>query len=330
MARLNKSLTLARLEDLTLGVFGNVPMSSTLKHLIDYLSTWGGTDLYYQVVQYSLKLLVPYLRWRARLQHSVGRRASPTTDAAPGLAKLAGLVADARSLFSFWGMLPMIRWLISLEHNPPPTRKLLTIERLQAWSLLLFYPLDHAQFLISHSVIPAKTSSPFLARSAKVTTKALDGTVSLDAGKLSRLSCQLWLLYIVMQFAHLREDRKILLSEERSLNKSKAISAQAAKAKVKERWQFLWTELLTNACNLPCALHWSLEGGFFKNNLWVDILSLIAAVVSWRSGWRAITAPAAPASSSSDEAANPPPSADLVTDLDIQAPIGLEAGLDEI
>ena len=45
MAKTSKTLTLARLEDLTLGAFGAVPMSSTFKHLVDYLSTWGGTEL---------------------------------------------------------------------------------------------------------------------------------------------------------------------------------------------------------------------------------------------------------------------------------------------
>lgn len=45
MAKTSKALTLARLEDLTLGAFAAVPMTPTFKHLIDYLSTWGGTEL---------------------------------------------------------------------------------------------------------------------------------------------------------------------------------------------------------------------------------------------------------------------------------------------
>lgn len=123
-------------------------------------------------------------------------------------------------------MLPIIRWLISIERNPPPTRKLLTIERLQAWSLLLFYPLDHMSYLVSHSVIPAKTSLPLLSRTPSITSQATDGTISLDAGKMSRLSCRFWTIYIVMQIAHLREDRRILLAEERSLGKSKVWSVR--------------------------------------------------------------------------------------------------------
>lgn len=118
-------------------------------------------------------------------------------------------------------MLPIIRWLISLERNPPPTRRLLTIERIQAWSLLFFYPLDHASYLVSHSIVPAKTSSSLLSRAASITQQSADGSVSLDAGKMTRLSCRFWAVYLVMQLAHLQEDRGILLSEERSLSKSK-------------------------------------------------------------------------------------------------------------
>jgi hypothetical protein len=119
------------------------------------------------------------------------------------------------------GLLPIIQWLGSIERKAPATRNLLTIERVQAWSMLLFYPLDHTRFLLSHSIISPKISSSLLSNISNTTTKATDSTVSLDAGKISRLSCRFWLLYTVMQLAHLREDRKILTAEARSLNKSK-------------------------------------------------------------------------------------------------------------
>ena len=120
------------------------------------------------------------------------------------------------------GILPIIQWLSSIERKAPTTRNLLTIERVQAWSMLLFYPLDHTRYLLSNSVLSDKTPS-LLARISGVTKKSSDGTTSLDAGKISRLSCKMWLLYTIMQLGHLREDRKILVAEARSLSKTKVL-----------------------------------------------------------------------------------------------------------
>jgi hypothetical protein len=44
MANTCKSLTVDRIEDMTLGVFGNLRPSETLNHLIRYLSTWSGSE----------------------------------------------------------------------------------------------------------------------------------------------------------------------------------------------------------------------------------------------------------------------------------------------
>lgn len=57
----------------------------------------------WQILQYSFKLLIPFLQWRARLQHQAGRRAAPTSGVAESLGKLAGLINEARTLFGFCG-----------------------------------------------------------------------------------------------------------------------------------------------------------------------------------------------------------------------------------
>jgi len=44
MSRASKLHTLARLNDITLGSFSNVPSSETLNHLVRYLSTWSGSE----------------------------------------------------------------------------------------------------------------------------------------------------------------------------------------------------------------------------------------------------------------------------------------------
>lgn len=67
--------------------------------------------------------------------------------------------------------------MISLEKSHPPTRALLTIERLQGWSMLAYYPLEHVYFLASHKMLPWKLSSRTL-------------------NKISLWSCRFWAAYV--------------------------------------------------------------------------------------------------------------------------------------
>ncbi|OJA19974.1 hypothetical protein AZE42_04209 [Rhizopogon vesiculosus] len=260
MSRASKPYTLARLNDITLGSFANVPPSETLNHLVRYLSTWSGSDKFFTLVQYTLKLIVPYLHLRARLQHRAGIRKDATSQVAPSLASFASIISDAKTLGRFWGLLPIFQWMISMERNPPPTRTLHTIERLQGWSMLGFYPLEHLYYLRAHDLIPASIPSLFaiFGRRSK--------RISLDANRLILWSCRFWLLYVVLQFAHLREDSKLLLTRQKNLRKGKGLSAED-KEDIRNRWDAFWNELVANTANLPVALHWSLESGLFTNDV---------------------------------------------------------------
>jgi hypothetical protein len=64
-----------------------------------------------QLAQYVLKLIVPFFRLRARLQHRAGLRSDPISHTADGFAKLADLLGDSRTLWRTWGkfqtMLPL-------------------------------------------------------------------------------------------------------------------------------------------------------------------------------------------------------------------------------
>ncbi|KAI0950777.1 hypothetical protein AcW1_010357 [Taiwanofungus camphoratus] len=132
----------------------------------------------------------------------------------------------------------------------------------------------------------------------------------LDMNALSIWSCRFWALYVALQFVHLREDGKLLKKQERAVGKSKAIATQAERDELKKRWDALWSEFVVNLGYLPLTVHWSLEKGLFKNEIWVAVFGLIAALASWRSGWRATALPAAtadasPSTSESSTAATP-------------------------
>ena len=109
-----------------------------------------------------------------------------------------------------------------MERKPPPTRRLHTIERLQAWSILGYYPLEHVYYLLTHSLIPEKLSLPSVATKLRVADqKAGEDKVTLNAGGISRLSTRFWAVYVFLQLLHLSEDRKLLKARERALSTSK-------------------------------------------------------------------------------------------------------------
>ena len=64
MSRSSKSLTLAHLNDVTLGCFGRLQPSDTLDHLVRYLGTWSGSEL--RIVSFiDFRVLIKYLLQQA-------------------------------------------------------------------------------------------------------------------------------------------------------------------------------------------------------------------------------------------------------------------------
>ncbi|KIK55467.1 hypothetical protein GYMLUDRAFT_47864 [Collybiopsis luxurians FD-317 M1] len=287
----SKPTTLAKLNDTVLGCFSAFPPSEFIDHLVRYLSTYGGSDKLFAILEYTLKLLIPLLNKRAELQKRAGLRQVGTSITAARFSKLASSISDSRTLWRFWGLFTIIRWMTSLEHNPQPTRNLLNIERLQGWSMLGYYPLEHLSYLLSHDVLPSKSTlnlSPFLAKKQ---------ALQLNAGTLSVWSVRCWAFYVALQFAHLREDRKLLQAKYRSLRKIELKPAE--KEELKKRWDAYWSDLVVNLANFPLALHWSTGNKLIKHSVTVDLLNLIAALVSFRSGWKATALPSPlPASAS--------------------------------
>ncbi|KAH9902644.1 hypothetical protein C8Q73DRAFT_13399 [Cubamyces lactineus] len=295
MAGQSKPLTLARLEDLTLGSFALVQPSETLDHLVRFLSTWSGSDKLFMIIQYTVKLLVPFLRWRARLQYGAGLRKAPLSVSADRLGKFGDIISDARMLFRLWGLLPIFQWMISMERNPAPTRKLRTIERLQGWSMLAYYPLEHLYYLLSHSLISDKLTLPSITAFVPfMRTRPSNKHIPLKLGTLGLWSTRFWAAYVVLQLAHLREDSKLLSLRERTLSKTKTGASAAEKEEISKRKKALVSELIVNLAYLPLTIHWSTEKGIFENDVWLNICGLIAGIASWKSGWEATALKPAP------------------------------------
>ena len=158
------------------------------------------------------------------------------------------------------GLLPIVQWLVSLERNPPRTRRLLNIERLQGWSMLAYYPLEHLSYLSAHGIIPSKVPTLSSLFSSKTRYWGLNPDI------LGIWSCRFWAIYVALQFAHLREDKKLLQQQQRSLRKGKGTSlSPTEKQELQQRWDSYWSELIANLGYLPLTIHW-----------WADRILLIS------------------------------------------------------
>lgn len=125
------------------------------------------------------------------------------------------------SSYTCAGLLTTVRWLTSIERSPCTTRKLRTIERLQAWSIFLYYPLEHITYLLDHQIIPAELSLGRGTDADRPNPKSVGATIKLNYGKLARASMGLWGAYLSLQLLHLFDDNKKIKRQERLLGKSK-------------------------------------------------------------------------------------------------------------
>ncbi|EEB96037.1 hypothetical protein MPER_04897, partial [Moniliophthora perniciosa FA553] len=283
----SKPATLSKITDATLGCFSRFPQSEFLDHLVRFLSTWSGSDKFFNIIQCIAKLLAAYLSLRARLQHRAGLRPKPVSNAAAGCTNFARVVSRSRALYRFWGLIPIVQWMVALERSPQPTRNLLNIERLQGWSMLGYYPLEHLGFLRSNDVIPSQLS-------VRLSPIAKPKQLSIDAGELGLWSCRCWAAYVVLQFAHLREQRKLLQTRQRNLRKAKGSNLSIAeKAELKKSWEAYWDGLILNIANFALALNDSSRTGIM-GSVWYDLLTLFATTLSFRSGWKATALPSQP------------------------------------
>lgn len=57
-----------------------------------------------QVIQYALKIIIPFLGFRARLLHEHGKRTDASSATAAAFGKIYDLIGDSRMLWRFWGM----------------------------------------------------------------------------------------------------------------------------------------------------------------------------------------------------------------------------------
>lgn len=234
------------------------------------------------ITQYGSQVVMAVLLALHRLRQRIGLARTKDSTIVPHIHNLYAVVADARILFRIWGILPMIQWMISMERTPPPNKYLLTLERLQGWSMVLYCPMEAAAYLAMHKVIN------------------LSDRVQ---NKLWLWGCRFWLLYVVLQLAHVVEDNRLLRLRSHALERTRGHPPPATtdeKAElsgeqkvtsdiwrdIETRKDALLSELWVNIGYFPLTLHWSIETGLISD-FWVGVFGSIAALSGMRMGWKA-------------------------------------------
>lgn len=234
------------------------------------------------ITQYGSQVVMVLLLALHRLLRRIGAARTKESTVVPRIRSLYAVVADARILFRIWGILPMVQWMISMERTPPPNKYLLMLERLQGWSMVLYCPMEAAAYLAMHKVIP------------------LSDRVQ---NKLWLWGCRFWLLYVVLQLAHVVEDNRLLRLRSHALERTRGHPAPvSADSKteltgeqkvtsdiwrdIEARKDALVSELWVNIGYFPLTLHWSVETGLISE-FWVGVFGSIAALSGMRMGWKA-------------------------------------------
>jgi len=198
-------------------------------------------------------------------QHHRGRAHTlgPMGYARSPLLLIKKIVQSSKFVSCMTGLLPTIQWLISLERTPPPTRRLLNIERTQGWSMLAFYHLQHLSYLRTHDLIPTSVPLPTsrllsgfssAPGSSSGKPRSQQPVININDAAVSTWSSRLWAVYVVLQLAHLREDRTLLLKRQRALNRLNP--GEKERAELASRWDAWYNELAANLSYLPMTIHW--------------------------------------------------------------------------
>ncbi|KAI9361452.1 peroxisomal biogenesis factor 11 [Pilaira anomala] len=241
------------------------PSNPKLDHLIRFLNSVRGTDKVLMFIQYWSKIIIWFLQRRspAGVAISLVKR----------IQNFSGPVSDFRILLRYYGLLPMVQYMNYLEYNQPPSKIALTIERLQNWANVIYYPLEHIYWLGAHQVIPISEEK---------------------TNKIGMWSCRFWASYVILEYGRLVEQyRNLKKRETRLLKRIKAgdieqhEDPEAEMASIKAERSSMIVNTCINTGYLPLTIHWSLEKSSFPDVL-VGVFGGFASVFQIYAAWNAV------------------------------------------
>ncbi|BGP41396.1 hypothetical protein JCM10449v2_005374 [Rhodotorula kratochvilovae] len=248
--------------------------SPGLAHFNRVAGSQSGQDKLFMVYQYAAYIAVAVLNSK-RFGNKTRR------DLALRVEKLRATISDARVLYRLFGIFPIIAWAQSLNDpaRQPKDKQLLTLQRLQAWSMLLYYPLEHIYYLAGKGIF-------------KISPQRI-GTIAI-------WSCRFWAAYVVLQIFHirrsfqlLRASRSAILRSTRERVREGSVAPAAAEeekaqlAALAKQEKDLKRDCWVQAGYLPLTAHWSLPNGLLPSNTWVGVCGTVAALAGLKGVWQA-------------------------------------------
>ena len=171
------------------------------------------------VIQYTAKVVAV----------SIASRDKASARLAGKLALVSSKLSETRLVMRFVGLLPILKWMQALFYTSQANRNplLVLIERIQALSMLLYYPLEHAAYLGTLGIVNLKPRT---------------------VQRMSILSVRCWAVYVFLQLGHLAE-------EYRTLGRAEGEQAMDAAA-VSKRKQAMVDDTIVNLAYAPLTVHW--------------------------------------------------------------------------
>lgn len=228
------------------------------------VSTSGGADRMFMIVQYALTLVLPSLQPRTILSSETtkSRSSHPSIKLYLSLKRLRDLCSDYRIFARLLGYPAVHAWGISTYNTPTSVQTGSLprwIEDTQVMVNLAYQPLENVAYLSSHDILP-------LSKNVE--------------SKLWLWSCRCWAAHVFLDLYRLSLVRKQYL-EDPAINKK---SQQE-----REDLSFSWVrEVIINLAYAPLTLHWSLERGLpGLTERGVGALGVVAAIGQLSKMWDA-------------------------------------------
>lgn len=247
--------------------------SPTLAHINRLLASTSGQDKVFMFYAYSAHIAQYILKHKSITNKK-------RLDLATRIGKVQAVVSDARVLFRIFGLFPIIQWAQSLNSpaTAPKDKRIRWIERAQAWSMMLFYPMEAAYYLAGKGAWDMKPT-----------------TVRF----VSLWACRFWATYVMLQIAHNHRSRQLLslAQSQLLLSRSKKLSTntfitpeevfeeKTELKKLEAKKSALERDLLVQVGYAPLTLHWSLPNGLLPDNVWVGLFGSLAAGVGLKNVW---------------------------------------------
>jgi hypothetical protein len=243
--------------------------SAFLDRLCKWLSTVVGTDQLIMLIQFSLDIITHHMDTQTPTHlRTILNKVVPVfgiqtpklpTSISPisiRLKKLSVILADVRIFLRLQGIIPTYQWLLATHASPSSDPTLATIAKLQTYANMLFFPLENAAYLASHDIIPMS----------------------------KRTETSLWLWSARFWATHVALDLIRLYREQQIKQKGKEKETETDSSSAGDWDRRWWAQLIMNLAYAPQTIHWSIEGGTFRD---VDLayVGVIAGIASIYLGW---------------------------------------------